>query len=487
MTRVSRRQFLSTTAAAGVAATILPYHRAYGANEDIRVGVVGFNGQGRTHINILSKTPGVRIVALCDVDSKVLNAQADAMEKKGGQIARYQDVRKMLENKDLDAITTASPNHWHSLVTYWACQAGKDVYVEKPCTHVVSEGPIILKAARDNKRIVQHGTQSRSDLGLKEAFEYIHKGELGKMLWVKGFCYKPRASIGKVTQPTPVPETIDYDLWCGPAPKEPLMRKKLHYDWHWVWPTGNGDIGNQGVHEMDMCRWALGQDGLPPRVMSFGGRFVVDDDATTPNTLVAWYDYKPVPMIFEVRGLPRKTSDDPKNFHKAQMDNYRGIRIGLVVQCEGGYFAGGSGGGWVYDKDNNKVKQFKGGQGGEHIPNWIKAVRSRKIEDLNADIAVGVPSAALCHLGNIPYRAGQDVLPDEIKEMTQGHAAATESCQQFLAHLEANGVDPKKTKPTMGGWLELDPSGAKFTAPSPLADKATTLLTREYRKPFVMP
>jgi len=478
MGRITRRQFMAGSLAAGAWVLAAPCSRVLGANGDIRVGVVGFNGQGMGHIQRFLKIPGVRVVALCDADAKVIERGVKALGDQGGKVETYQDVRKLLENKDIDAISTATPNHWHALITVWACQAGKDVYVEKPTSHEIWEGRKAVEAARKYDRIVQAGTQGRSNTGLREAFEWIKAGNLGKIVAARGFCYKPRGSIGKVTGPTPIPPNVDYDLWCGPAPKEPLMRKNLHYDWHWVWPTGNGDIGNQGIHEMDMCRWALGQPGLAPRVFSFGGRFAYDDDATTPNTLTAFYDYQPAPLIFEVRGLPRKTGDKG-------MDYYRTTQIGVVIDCEGGYFAGGQGGGWTYDKDAKKIKQFPATGAEKHQDNFIKAVRSRKREDLTADILEGYLSSALCHMGNIPYRLGAQHKTEEIAETIKANKIMSESFERFQAHMKNNDVDLAKTPATLGPVLEFDTAKEQFTGD--LADKANELVTRKYREPFVVP
>jgi len=383
----------------------------------------------------------------------------------------------MLELKDLDAIVIATPNHWHSLATIWGCQAGKDVYVEKPCSHNISEGRKCIEAAAKYKRIVQHGTQSRSAGGLGQAFKTMQSGKWGKILWTRGLCYKPRGSIGKTKGPQKVPDSVNYDLWCGPAPKGPLRRRRFHYDWHWFWDFGNADIGNQGVHEMDMARWALGQDTLPGAVISLGGRFVVDDDAEVPNTQIAFYDYKPYPMFFEVRGLGRKKG-------QRAMDHYREAQIGVVVQCEGGYFAGGANGGRFYDKEH-KVAQKFGGGGGAHQANFIKAVRSRKPEDQKAPILEGHRSSALCHLANVSYRVGQEKSFEEAKEAVKADKELTDSYERMLAHLEANGVDLKQSKVVCGAALKFDPEAEKFVGES--SDAANKLVSREYRKPFVVP
>jgi predicted dehydrogenase len=474
MSRITRRQFLAGSAAL-TAAAFLPTSRVLGANNDIRVAVVGVGGRGGNHINEVGKIPGVRITALCDCDSRGLGNAAASLAKKNVKVQTYTDIRKLLDDKSIDGIFIATPNHWHSLCAVWACQAGKDVYVEKPVSHEIWEGRKVVEAARKYNRIVQAGTQSRSDRGLVELFDYIHKGNIGAVQWVRGFCYKRRASIGKVTEPTPIPDYIDYDLWCGPAPKVPLMRKNLHYDWHWVYVTGNGDIGNQAVHEIDMCRWALGYKTLPPRVVSIGGRLGYDDDSDTANTQLTIFDYKPVPIIFEVRGLARRSNEEI-------MDNFRGVRIGFVVQCENGYYAGGSSGGWVYDAKGERLKQFNQNGSGEHQANFIAAMRSRKISDLHADIAEGHISSALCHMGNISYRVGQQIPKQDAADVLKANPLAAESLEKMKEHLVANDVDLRKTSLTVGPWLEMDAAAEKFTGP--FAAEANKLVRREYRKPF---
>jgi predicted dehydrogenase len=477
MTGMTRRQFLAGSAAAvGAFAISTSTRRVLGAGDDIRVAVVGFHGKGGSHISAFSKMGGVRLVALCDCDMDVLNKGVADCDKKGLKVTPYQDIRKLLEDKNVDAIATATPNHWHSLATVWACQAGKDVYVEKPLSHEIWEGRKATEAARKYKRIVQVGTQSRSDGAIREAYKFIQGGGMGKILLARGFCYKPRGNIGKVTEPTPIPPSIDYDLWCGPAPKKPLMRKRLHYDWHWFWDTGNADIGNQGIHQVDLCRWGLGQNQASPRVMGIGGRFVHDDDAETPNTEIAFIDFKPAPMIFEVRGLPRKAGD-------GAMDAYSkaGIRIGVVIECENGYLAGG----FAYDKNWEKVQQFKGDGGGGHQANFIKAVRSRKVEDLNADVLEGHFSACLFHEANASYRVGKAMAPEQALEIVKGDKNQADCFGRFMEHIKANEADLKKTPVIVGPWLDFDTQKEVFTGA--LAAEANKYVKRDYRKPFEIP
>jgi predicted dehydrogenase len=474
MRTVTRRNFLLKTSAATASALSVPassWARVLGANDVVRVAVVGFNARGRSHIGGFSEIEGVRLAALCDVDQAVLDREADKLRKAGKEIECYKDVRKLLDDKNIDAISTASPNHWHALMSVWACQAGKDVYVEKPVSHNVWEGRKIVEAARKYNRIVQTGTQSRSSAALREALAWVQAGNIGKIKIARGLCYKPRPSIGKVDGPQPIPESIDYDLWTGPAPKTPLMRKNLHYDWHWVWATGSGDIGNQGIHQMDICRWATGKAELSPRIVSVGGRLGYVDDGETPNTQFAIHDYGDLLLIFEVRGLPSKPGGK-------EMDKYRTQSVGHVIECEGGYLAGTN----VYDNQGKEIKKFAD-RGESHFQNFIRAVRSRKSSDLTADILEGHLSSALCHTGNISHRLGQQANPEEIRETLKADKAALETLDRFEQHLAANKVDLRVNRATMGVFLKMDPKKERFVDNK----KANELLTRDYRKPFVVP
>jgi predicted dehydrogenase len=474
MKTLSRRSFIKsslvTTGALSLSAR--SWNNVLGANGDIRVAVVGFNGRGGSHISGFSNIQGVRITGLCDVDSRVLDQAAQRFQKKGETIETHLDVRRLLESKNIDVISTATPNHWHALITIWACQAGKDVYVEKPISHCVWEGRKAVEAARKYKRIVQAGTQSRSNAGLREALDWVHAGNMGRIKIARGLCYKPRASIGKTEGPQAIPPTVDYDLWSGPAPNGPLMRSRLHYDWHWVWATGNGDIGNQGIHQMDICRWALNKPELSPKIISVGGRLGYVDDGETPNTQFAVHDYGDALLIFEVRGLPAGTG-------KREMDKYRTQSVGHVIECEGGYLAGTA----AYDNEGKAIKAFKARGEEDHFENFIKAVKSRKHTDLNADILEGHLSSALCHTSNISYRLGKEGNPEEIREALKLDKAAMETLGRMEEHLTANAVDLKKTRASLGAFLRMNGKTERFIN-NPEADK---LLKDNYRPPFVVP
>jgi predicted dehydrogenase len=479
----SRRTFLKTSLAigSGLALSARSYARVQGANDDIRIAVVGFGGRGGEHIKSWTTLKGVRLVSLCDCDDAILAAGVKRVEDAAGfKPAACTDVRKLLESKDLDAISTATPNHWHALITVWGCQAGKDVYCEKPISHNIFEGRKAVEAARKYNRIVQAGTQSRSSLkGVGEAVAWVQGGNLGKIVMARGLCYKRRPSIGKVDGPQPIPKGVDYDLWCGPAEKLPLMREKLHYDWHWVWNTGCGDLGNQGIHQMDIARWFLGESSLAPRVWSLGGRVGYVDDGETPNTQISYYGYEKAPLLFEVRGLPAKTGTET-------MDVYGdlGHNVGVVIHCEGGHLTvpGYSGTSTVaYDSAGKEIKRWKGD--GDHFANFLKAVRSRKVSDLNADIEEGHLSSGLCHQGNIAYRLGAEASPDAIRDAIRHDAGAAETFERVEKHLAANGVSLSQTTLAIGPTLKFDPKAERFTQ----NDRANALLTRPYRPGFVVP
>jgi len=485
-TNLSRRKFLQTSAfaAAGLGLSAKSWGRVVGANDTIRIGVIGFHGRGNALIGDALKAikdgENARITALCDVDSTVLAKGVEAAHKRDEPVKGFKDLRDLYASKEVDAVIIATPNHWHALATVWACQAGLDVYTEKPVSNNVFEGRKMVEAARKYERIVQTGTQSRSSSGILEAIEWVRAGNLGKIKIARGLCYKPRASIGKTSGDQPVPEGIDYDLWCGPAPlTQPRRNNKsngpVHYDWHWFWNYGAGDLGNQGIHQMDIARWFLGHKGLSPRVLSFGGRLGYDDDGETPNTQVVYHDFPGAPLIFEVRGLPEKKG-------AKEMDKYRGGSVAVIIECEGGdVLVPNYTGATAVDKAGKEIQKWSGTS--NHMANFLKAVRSRKVSDLKADILEGHLSSALCHTGNISYRLGEKTGPDGIRKALKKHVGAEESFDRMLSHLQANEVDVAKDMITLGPVLTMDPKKETFPGNS----KANALLTREYRKPFVVP
>ena len=509
MNLLTRKEFLKGSLAAGGAAlftrgcatppsestaasTVPVIAKTGSANSDIRIGIIGFNAQGFGHLqNYLpgnrGKLQGAVLVAICDVDDKVLAKGRDAAQKAGLKVAEYKDYRKMLESKEIDAVVCAPPNHQHSIITIAALQAGKDVYVEKPLSHNIWEGRQAVEAARKySKNVAVLGTQNRSSEQIMNAIAAIRAGKFGKIKWVTGTCYKPRDSIGLHEGPQPVPEGIDYDLWTGPADLIPPHRNgpkgTVHYDWHWFWNYGGGDINNQGIHQMDVARWMLGGKGLPKDVISFGGRFGYRDDAETPNTLVSVMNYDEAPLIFEVRGLGRKKG-------MRAMDLYRKSSIGVVAQCEHAYInVSESGSAIAYDNDGKRLEVFEGSDNGAHRRNWIKALQTRKVE--HGVLEEGHYSASLGHLANISYLAGAEKTNAQLAEAMASDLAARETYWRTLDHLKANEVDLEATKPVLGALLRVDAKREMVTHPEQIvADAANNLPIRKRtgRAPFVIP
>jgi predicted dehydrogenase len=482
----TRRAFLERSALLSAAAAALnvptaraadePTAKKGSANDRLRVAVVGVHGRGMSHVGGFVGGEKNRlntvITHVCDCDEGVIGKAMTQIETAQGEAPTFvKDFRKLIENKDIDIISIATPNHWHSLMSVWAMRAGKDVYCEKPVSHNVREGRLMVQAARKYNKICQTGTQSRSTSGMRQSIEYVHSGKIGDVKLAYGTCYKRRNSIGKVSGDQTPPKTMDYDLWCGPArvlaPHRKTGNGTVHYDWHWTWEYGNGDLGNQGIHEMDKARWGLGVTTVPNSVVSVGGRFGYVDDGETANTQVCLFDYGDKRLIFEVRGLPTK--------------DFRGSQVGnIFVGSEGYVVCPSYSSGVVFDRDGKKVTEFKGGGDESHYANFIKAVRSRKYTDLNADIEQGHMSSALCHLGNISYRLGAEATMDKDVEGMADCKEAADAVKRMREHLAENKVDPKDAHGRIGPKLTLDVKAETFGSNA----KANAMLFREYRKGF---
>ncbi|RPI03767.1 MAG: gfo/Idh/MocA family oxidoreductase [Calditrichaeota bacterium] len=477
----TRREFCRSTAATlGAAAVSLgaaQWSRVLGANDTIRVGIIGFNSKGAQHIDVFRSLPGVRVTALCDVDQTIVDREAAKFKERGEEVTTFQDLRHLLDRQDIDAVVIATPNHWHSLAAIWAVQSGKDVYVEKPISHNIREGRLLVEAARKHHKIVQSGTQNRSDVGLRAFKDYLNEGHLGKVLWAHGIWFKLRSGIGRVNGPQAIPAGVDYNLWTGPAPLTPLMRANLHYDWHWFWETGNGDMANIGVHQIDDCRFLCDLHGNPKRVISLGERWAFDDDGQTPNTHLALVEYD-IPLLIETRNLPMSPTMNIE-------DHVRGVRMGNIIMCENGYFAGGRGGGWVYDPAGTKVKQFPGDGGEGHAANFIEAVRARDASLLHSDVEEGHFSAVVCHAANISYRLGKKSSFEEIENSGDYSQEARERITSMREHLAANQVDIANRPVVIGAALDFNPQEEQFVGPS--SYEANMFLFRNYREPFVVP
>ncbi len=445
---MTRRDFIkkSTTSGAGLAALggisfITHPEKVFGANDRVRVAVVGIRGRGFSHIRNFSQEPNVEVAAICEVDETVMRQRLADMEKAGMPKPKtYVDYQKLLEDKSIDAVSIATQNHWHSLMGIWACQAGKDAYIEKPCSHNWWEGRQLVRAANKYNRVVMHGTQRRSAEGNIEAVRKLREGLIGEVYMARGLCFKRRDTIGKA-KVEPVPSNVNYDLWTGPAPMKPFTKNRFHYEWHWGWDMGNGDIGNQGVHEMDLVRWTLGV-GFPNKVSAIGGHFLFDDDQETPNTLNAAFEFnlpdgKRKMLEFEVRhwmtnteagiGLPGFGAGAGALAQFAGEARRRQSRnkIGGIVYGSKGYMALSGGGGayktWL-GPEQEPGPTANGG--GNPWANFAEVVRSRKVENLNAPIEEGHISCTLIHLANVSYRVGRTLNFDPKTEQVIGDEEA---------------------------------------------------------------
>ncbi len=469
---LSRRDFFDRLlAAAAVGATTFNGRQLFAApqpmrmspNETVRVGVVGLRGRGRAHIAEFKKMENVKVTAICDVDTEMSKLALRSVP----EAKFYQDMRRMYEDDIVDVVAIATPNHWHSLASIWALQAGKHVYVEKPLSHDIYEGRQLVHAAEASGLVVQHGTQARTATATRDAMAWLHAGGLGKVKFARALCYKRRQSIGKVNGPQEPPATCDYNLWCGPAGVHELRRKNLHYDWHWDFRTGNGDLGNQGVHQMDIARWGLGVDRLPSAVMSLGGRVGYDDDGDTPNTLLSLFDYGDKQLMFEVRGL--------------KTPSYRDASIGVVFECEKGYLVSAAYGQVkAFNPDGEVIRVFEGMD--NHFAQFMDAVRAGKPEMVNASPLEGHLSSALCHIGNVSYLTGE-AMP--LNKMHQAYDAfpngagveiGAESLTRYYKHLRDNGVNIATAVGLAGPLLRFDPSTERFIGDR--ADEANALLRK---------
>jgi predicted dehydrogenase len=501
MARQNRRQFLSKTLAAAATITIAGTKstgRVLGANDAIRVGVAGINGRGGAHIDSYLGIGDVQITYLIDVDSRVFRGRPQQIRTASGTAPQtVEDVRRALDDRNLDVISIATPNHWHSLMTIWAAQAGKHVYVEKPMSHNVHEGRIAVEIARRHNVIVQHGTQSRSDQRWAHATALARSGQLGRLKVSRALCYKPRNNaMGRVpsVNRVPVPAGLNFNIWCGPAPLRPYHENLVPYRWHWYWDFGNGDLGNQGVHQMDIARWGIPNATLPRSVISLGGRYdTVEDHGETANTQIAQFDFGETQLIYEVRGLLTNLPRD------RAAESYRGEMIGNIFHCEEGdivgnnkFFPRGSTTAQPLPRLERELPQRPLAEAGErierHFRNFIAAVRSRRRADLNADILEGHFSSALCHLANISYRLGENVPFNPRTRVFAGNAEATDALERMESHLSAaapagNGLQLNNLQLRVGPRLTVDASAETITG----NDAASRMLFRQYRSPFVVP
>lgn len=417
MSSISRRTFFQGAALAASATQVI------GANDRIRVGLVGLGGRGMDHLSFYLQVPEAQVAGLCDVNQAARErAQAKIAQANSAKASEHRDMRKLFESKDIDAVSIATPNHWHALSAIWAAEAGKDVYVEKPASHNIHEGKRMIETARKYNRMMQVGSQSRTIPHKRKAIQLLHEGAIGEVYEARALCFKRRKSIG-VTPAEPVPAGIDWDLFLGPAPMRPFTQNRYKYNWHWFWDTGNGDIGNQGVHEMDIARWGLGDFAWPESITSDGGKWIYNDDQETPNTQIATFACPGNKMVvFEVRGLLTGP--------EAGMPVRPGNTVGNLFLGAKGWMWVDSRGFEVYEgEENRQVMAEKGNDGPGsvlHVKNFLEACRSRDHKKLNADIEIGAISAAWCHMANTAYRTKERLIWDAAAMNYKGSAAANQ-------------------------------------------------------------
>ena len=471
MAPMNRRNFLKTSALTG-AALALPMRHVLGANERVNVGMIGMGGMGRRHLGRLQQMKNVNVIAAADPDASRVGDRSG--------IKTYVDFRKMLEDKDLDAVVIATSNQWHVPAAILACQAGKDVYVEKPFSHTQYEGEQLIQAIAQYKRICQVGTQQRSDPCQALIKKDLDEGLIGKIDHVHACRLGMRKSIGKRSTPLPIPKSVNYDLWLGPAMDVPLFRDRLQYDWHWDWNTGNGEMGNWGIHMLDDVCNNVFRDKcpIPKRILVGGGRVAWNDAGETPNVMFIYIDTGAEPVIFDLSNLAMS----PK---RRISPHYKGIRSGYVIEGEKGYYAGGRGGGAFYGKDRKRIKTCKGNGGGGHMENFLQAVKSRDAKSLNAPVDVAYGSTSWCNLTNIAYKLGHKFSREQALEINKTSKPWATMLDKAKQHLAAWNIDITSPEIKLSPILELDPKTKKFIGPH--AKTANPLLTKKYRKGYELP
>ncbi len=423
--QATRRFFLGAVTAAAAS-------RVWGANDRVSVAIVGLGGRGSSHLNIYSKMSDVRVVGLCDVNQAALEkAQATLLRNTGNKAKEFTDMREAFADPSVDVVSIATPNHWHALAAIWAMQAGKDVYGEKPACYNIHEGQRMIQVARETKRVMQVGSQHRSTPFKMKAMDAMHSGLIGDIYLAKGLCFKRRASIGHADD-SPTPPGVNWDLFLGPAPMRPFNRLRFIYNWHWFWDTGNGDIGNQGVHEIGLCRWGLGDPDMPQTAFAQGGKYAYIDDQETPNTLNCAFEFnesgKRKMLEFEVRhwmSNHEATVGDASYKGNAPATPRRGSdSIGNIFYGPKGYVTMDSYSSYQSWLGKEQTPGPRNDKGGDHFANFIDAVKSRKREDLHAEIEEGAASTVLVHLANISYRVGRTINFDSATMTCTGDAEA---------------------------------------------------------------
>lgn len=479
MSLMTRRQFVTSTTVAGVAGAAVMARPARGiplANDEIRLGFIGCGGRAGEHVDAFSKLDGVAFSAFCDPDASRIAAKKKEYAKAKG----YADLRALIDDKNIDAVVVATCNHWHCLAAIWAMEAGKDVYVEKPLSHSQWEGQQTVAAARKYRRICQVGTQQRSDPMQAQIKQFLHEEKaLGQILSARVNRYGVRKTIGKRDTPLPIDNSIDYNLWLGPAQEKPIYRENFHYDWHWDWNTGSGEMGNWGVHVLDDLRNNVFLDKvtLPKRIMGGGGRMVWNDAGETPNVHFVYFDTGSIPVVIGLTNLP----DGPESNKSPKAP---GPGSGYIAYCEGGRLEGQRGKAVAFDKDGKVVKSFNGNSGGRlHQQNFLDAVRKRDSSMLNTEVLVGHHSTGWCNLANVAYQSASTFDRSKLDQVQTADWKAL--VQEMEKHLGSFSIKLDGEGMKLGPMLTFDPEKERFVGDN--ATVANGFLKRVYRDPFVVP
>lgn len=475
----SRRNFLTAAATAGAGLSLLP--RTASAfpmsNDEVRLGFIGCGGRGGEHANMFSKLSGAKIVGLCDPDPANSNRLKEAYAKNA---KTYLDIRELVEDKDIDAVVVAACNHWHCLAAIWAMEAGKDVYVEKPLSHSQWEGEQTIKAARKYNRICQVGTQQRSDPMQAEIKKFLHEEKaIGELVSARVNRFGVRGSIGKRSTPLKPDPRIDYNLWLGPAQDLPIMREKFHYDWHWDFNTGSGEMGNWGVHVLDDVRNNVFLDkvALPKRIFGGGGRVVWNDAGESPNVHFVYFDTGSIPVVIGLSNLPESSTSN-------KTPKVPGPSSGYIAYGEGGRLEGQRGQAVAFDRDGKEIKRFKGNGGGsDHHKNFLEAVRARNPKLLNTDVQVGHDSTGWCNLANIAYQSAKDYNDSEAQSLDIPEWKAL--LEEMKSHLKSHSLEMDKAGLRLSQMLHIDQNTQRFVGDG--SDDANVFIKRQYRAPFVVP
>ena len=476
MSHLNRRDFLSASVAVGLTTSLSARTlRAANANDEINLGFISCGGRGGQLMGQFSKVDGINVAGLCDVDEKRLGLAKQRFPK----AQTWTDLREVIAADGIDAVVISTCNHWHCLAAIWAMEAGKDVYVEKPLSHSQWEGQQTVAAARRYNKVCQIGTQQRSDPMQAEIKKFLHEEKaLGDIVAARVNRYGIRPSIGKRDTPLPIDKDVAYDLWLGPAQDLPIYREKLHYDWHWVWNTGSGEMGNWGVHVLDDVRNNVFRDqvSLPKRILGGGGRVTLNDAGETPNVHFCYFDTGSIPVVIGLSNLPAAPGAKKSPAHP-------GPSSGYVVYCEGGRYEGQRGRGAAYDRSGKKIREFKGNGDVRHQQNFIDAVRAQDRTLLNSEIAVGNDSTGWCNLANIAFRCGKEFSRDTAGKVHLDQW--TELLGEMDSHLQAHDLAMESDSIRLSPLLTLDTKTEQFVGEE--ADSANQFLKREYRKGYEVP